>query len=66
MGDKKPNYEKAIQLHFLGEEPDYKETLELNQQELSKVKLITGSIRKGTNHQDIAVQYPGRKVSVSK
>mmetsp|Transcript_16615 Transcript_16615/g.16295 ORF Transcript_16615/g.16295 Transcript_16615/m.16295 type:complete len:253 (+) Transcript_16615:580-1338(+) len=62
-----PSYSKALRIHFLDETPDYEETLELEDKDLAKVKLITGSIRKDTNHQDIDVELGNEKrVSVSK
>ncbi|CAI2382612.1 unnamed protein product [Moneuplotes crassus] len=62
-----PSYKKALKIHFLGAKPDYEETLELAAEEISKVKLITGSVRKGTNHQDMNIEMGDKKqISVSK
>ena len=62
-----PSYSKALKLHFLGEKPDYEETIQLHKDELKKVKMITGSVRKANNHHDINVDIDAEKrVSVEK
>lgn len=53
-------------MHFLGGECDYKETLNLEKGDLNKIKLITGSIRKGPNEDTIHLNFFGKRLTVSK
>lgn len=48
-------------------ESDYKDTLELQDTQLSKVKLITGSVHKDKNdNETINITFFGRRLTVSK
>jgi phosphatidylinositol-3,4,5-trisphosphate 3-phosphatase and dual-specificity protein phosphatase PTEN len=65
--DKKPSYERAIQLHFLGEPSDYESTLNLDTNQLPKMKGITGTIyRAGNRTQTLDINLFGRELRVTK
>jgi hypothetical protein len=65
--DKKPSYERATQLHFLGEPSDYESTLNLDTNQLPKMKGITGTIyRAGNRTQTLDINLFGRELRVTK
>jgi hypothetical protein len=51
-------------MHFLGTKADYIETLNLQNNDLSKIKLITGSVHKNKDEQVLNLEFFGHKVSV--
>lgn len=64
---KQPSFEKAWKLHFLGQEPDYKQTLDLDQKDISKIKMISASIQKDEeNNEAISLDFFGKRLTVSK
>jgi len=63
----RPTHEKALKLHFGSFEPDYEETLALGDKDLSKIRLITGSIaRDKDNNERININFFGKRLSVIK
>lgn len=63
---KKPSFKKAVKMHFLDTKPDYIETLNLGNNDLSKIKLITGSVHKNKDEQVINLEFFGKNLTVSK
>lgn len=64
---KKPSYKRAVNLHFLGEESDFEMILNLEPHNISKIKLITGSIRRNKDDTEtISINFFGKRLTVSK